>query len=397
VISRLYLDHAATTPLLSEAREAMNPWLEDGFGNPSSLHAEGRKAKDALDAARETLSEAFGCLFAEVIFTSGGTEGANLAILGAALANEDARRTRVLLSATEHHCVLGTRPALERLGYRVELLPVDDCARLRLDALEEALGPDVLLVSTMHANNELGTFNDIRAIAELAHRHGTIVHTDAVQTFMCGSGFQPEKDESLKLLFSGWKPEPHGADLITFSSHKVYGPRGAGAIYVRAGTKLKPLVAGGGQERELRGGTENVAAIVGFAAAVSALQTQRPPASAQRRARDHFLSRLDIEGLVRSVPASVDALPGHAHVRTRGIEAETMLIVLDRMGVSASSGAACSSGSLEPSHVLLACGLSTQEAKEGLRFSFGRWATVEEAEDAAERVSQAAARVRRAR
>ncbi|HWA82783.1 MAG TPA: cysteine desulfurase family protein [Fimbriimonadaceae bacterium] len=364
---RIYLDHAATTPLLPEVREAMAPWLDREFGNPSSLHEEGRRARAAIDEAREVLSGCLGCLFAEVLFTSSGTEAANLAIVGAALANEDPSRRRVLVGAAEHHCVLHTRPLLEKLGFRVEPIQVDRIGRLRLDTLEQMLGPDVLLVSVMHANNELGTIQPAGEALQLARQNGALFHCDAVQTF----GF----------------PE---ADLITYSAHKIYGPKGVGAIYIKAGTKVKPLAVGGGQEREMRAGTENVAGIVGFAAAVKAM-----PKAVNSTARDVFLERLAAAGFVPTVPDSLDTLPGHAHGRFPGIDAETILIRLDRAGVSASSGAACSSGSLEPSHVLLACGYSEKEAKEGLRFTFGRFSTVADAEEAAARVINCATGLRK--
>lgn len=374
-MTRIYLDHAATTPLLPQAREAMLPWLTGEYGNPSSLHADGRRAKDAIDEAREILSNRLDCLFAEVLFTSGGTEAANLAIVGSALANENPTRNRILLGAAEHHCVLHTQPLLERLGYKVELIPVDRIARTDLNALESRLADDVLLVSVMHANNELGTIQPVGEIAALARRHGALFHCDAVQTFM-------KVD---------WRIGDLDADLVTLSSHKINGPKAVGAIYIRAGVKLKPLALGGAQEREMRAGTENVAGIAGFAAAIAFHGANRSNKSYP--ARDAFLDALAIPGTQLSVPNRDDALATHAHIRIPGIEAETMLILLDRMEVSASSGAACSSGSLEPSHVLLACGYTPQEAKEGLRFTFGWDTTVEEAKEAARRVNEAAAQI----
>ncbi len=384
-VDRIYLDHAATTPLLPEVREAMRPWLESAYGNPSSLHEEGRRAKDALDEARETLAEALGCLFAEVVFTSGGTEAANLAILGAALANRDTRRNRVFFGAAEHHCVLHTVPLLERLGYRVEIAPVDRIARIDLDALEGMLGDDVLLVAVQHANNELGTIQPAAEIAKMAREAGALYVCDAVQTFLCGP-LTPKADTL-------------GADLLFVSAHKAYGPKGAGALYVRAGTKVQPVTVGGGQERELRAGTENVAGIVGFGAAVRPLHSHPELSERTRTARDSFRRSLDEsrpEGLRWTLEDSRDALPGHAHLRLDGLSAESMLIVLDRMGVAASSGAACSSGSLEPSHVLLACGYSEREAREGLRFTFGIDSTEAEAAEAASRCLSAAGQVRSA-
>jgi cysteine desulfurase len=366
-VKRLYLDHAATTPLLPEAREAMLPWL-DQFGNPSSLHAEGRAAKDAIDQAREILSDSLGCLFAEVLFTSSGTEAANLAILGAALNNSDTKRNRILLGATEHHCVLHTQPLLKKLGYLVDLLPVDKNSQTKV----ENLGDDVLLLSLMHANNETGAIQPVHEVAELCRENGVLFHCDAVQTF---------------LKF----PLPD-ADLLTLSAHKVNGPKGVGAIRIRAGVKLQPLMLGGGQEREMRAGTENVAGIAGFGAAV---HKNRQNPTNLREIRDGFLVHLSPDA-VPTVPDKTQTLDTHAHIRFPGIDAETMLIKLDRMGVAASSGAACSSGSLEPSHVLLAMGYSPQEAKEGLRFTFGLGNTFEQAVEAANRVNQAADEIRKA-
>ena len=370
--NRIYLDHAATTPMLPQVSEAMAPWVAEEFGNPSSLYAEGRRAKDAIDEARETVSQALGCLFAEVIFTSSGTEAANLAIVGTALANEDPRRNRILFSAVEHHCVLNTAPILTRLGYSVDLIPVDRIGRVRLDDFESAIGDDVLLVSVMHANNELGTLQPVAEVAKLAHTCGSFFHCDSVQTFLISE--------------LGSRISDLAASLITVSAHKIHGPKGVGALYVRAGTKFKPLISGGGQEREMRGGTENVAGIVGFGAAVKAVMAMPDN---RRGARDRFLADLDIPGLQLTAPSD-EILPGHAHFGIPGVQAETMLILLDRLGVSASSGAACSSGSIEPSHVLVACGYSEQETKEGLRFTFGRETTEAEAIEAARRVSEAA-------
>jgi cysteine desulfurase len=238
--------------------------------------------------------------------------------------------------------------------------------------MEAMLGRDVLLVSVMHANNELGTVQPARRVADLAHAHGALFHCDAVQTF----------------LTLPWKVSDLDADMVTIAAHKVYGPKGVGAIYTRAGVKLKPVSVGGGQEREIRAGTENVAAIVGFAAAVSA-----QVADERSTPRDVFLDRLSDAAMLTVLDKS-HALPGHAHIRFPGVSAESMLILLDRMGVSASSGSACSSGSLEPSHVLLACGYSAGEAKEGLRFTFGLLTSVDDAEEAAGRVNQAARQIK---
>ncbi|MCW5936937.1 MAG: aminotransferase class V-fold PLP-dependent enzyme [Fimbriimonadaceae bacterium] len=355
-MNRFYLDHAATTPLAAPAREAMARWLGQP-ANASSLHAEGRAARDAVDQARETVAEAFGCLFGEVAFTSGGTEAANLAILGTALANPDERRRRVLFGAAEHHCVLHTRPILERLGYRVEILPTCPDATVAPESLAAALGEDVFLVSVMQANNEVGSINPIEALAGLAHEAGALFHTDAVQTFPF--------DEAAR---------PATADLISAASHKTYGPQGAGALYARSGVPLQPLAVGGGQEREVRAGTENVAAIVGFAAAVAWRLAEPGLLAKKRAARDAFAQALLKDGRFQATLLDWQGpgvLCGHFHCRLPGLSAETALIRLDRAGVAASSGAACSSGSLLPSHVLLSMGFSEAAAREGLRFSFG--------------------------
>ncbi|HWD39734.1 MAG TPA: cysteine desulfurase family protein [Fimbriimonas sp.] len=362
---RVYLDHAATSPLRPEAREAMLPWLDSG--NASTLYAEGRTAKLAIDVAREKVSGAIGAEFAETIFTSGGTESATLALAGTALAHKSGPRKRILISATEHHCVLHSRELLEALGYVVETIPVDRYARPILDRIDDR----VLLVATMHANNELGSITDVKAIADRTHETGALVFCDAVQSF----GKIPVDVTEL------------GIDLLSVSAHKIGGPKGVGALYVRAGTKIKPIMAGGGQERELRAGTENAAAIVGFGAAI------KPP-YADPDKRNYLRKELIAIGALPTVPENMKTLPTHLHVRFPGISAETLLIILDRLGVSAGSGAACSSGSIEPSHVLLACGYSMEEAKEGLRFSLGPETTLDEVAFAAGQISKAVEQIR---
>ena len=335
----------------------MVPWLN--AGNPSSLYAEGRSAKAAMDEAREHVSHAIGCEFSEIVFTSGGTEAVNLAILGPALANEKPSRNRILISSADHHCALGTVPLLERLGYRVQMLPVSSNATPIIPPISD----DVLMVVAMHVNNEFGTITDAEPIQRACEQAGALFVMDAVASF-------------------GKIPVPR-TDLITLAGHKVGGPKGIGALIVKSGTKLKPWIVGGGQERELRGGTENPAAIIGFGAACRTF----PAISAAPR--DTFLSSLIELGFVPTVTDSTPVLSGYAHGRFPGIPAETVLIALDRLGVSANSGAACSSGSVEPSHVMLASGYGETEAKEALRFTFGPETTVEMALEAAARVRQA--------
>ena len=373
---RLYVDHAATTPILPEVAEAMRPWLETEFGNPSSLHEEGRRARQAVDQAREILAARLGCLFGEVLFTGSGSEAANLAIVGSALqslATDNPRRT-VLLGRAEHHCVLETATILRLLGFTVKWIEVDREAKVHPDALKAQLDDTVLLISVMHANNELGTINNIAALVEIAHEKDALFHTDAVQTF----GALEIDVKNLEI------------DMLSVSAHKVYGPKAVGALYLKGGVKLTPVLPGGGQEREMRAGTENVAGIVGFREAVRHLTP------IQDKAKQAFFENLTGEW-VRSVAAETPTLPGHAHIRFPGINAETMLIRLDRVGISASSGAACSSGSLEPSHVLLAAGYSPAEAGEGIRVTFGRNQTEKEGKEAALKISQAATEIRATR
>lgn len=345
---RHYVDYAASAPLLEEAWAAMEPWLRDEFGNPSSIHQEGRRAKGGIDAARETVSAHLGCLFGEVIFTSGGTEAGNLALLGTAMARPGGRN-RVLISEIEHECILACAAPLQAMGLNVELIPCGPDGVIDPEAVSELLSDEVLLVSVMHANNEIGTLQPIAEIGARAHAHGALFHTDAVQTF----GHVPFSMAELPV------------DMVSVSAHKLGGPKGIGALAVRAGTSLSPLLVGGGQEREMRAGTENVGLMAGFAAAL-----QATPLSTAC-ARDAFFDELSDLDYLRTVPAEVATLPGHAHVRFPGLRAEVLLIRLDRAGISASSGAACSSGSIEPSHVMLALGLSEGEALESIRFTFG--------------------------
>lgn len=377
---RIYLDYAATAPLAAAAAERMAVVTREPPANPSSLHADGRRARRLVDEARQHICGAMGCDFGELYFTSGGTEAAQLAIVGAALANSDPNRTRVLVSAAEHPCVLETGRWLARLGYTVEKIPVDREARIELGALEATVGKDVLLVSVMHANNELGSLNPVAEVADLAHRVGAWFHTDAVQTFLNVSA-----QAGTRLV------QATGADLISVSAHKLGGPQGVGALYARAGTRLEPVLTGGGQERELRAGTENVIGIVGFGEAVRyRFDDLVSQVGRARAARDAFMNRLGqlVGASMRPSVTSGSALGTFAHVRFPRVRAESLLIRLDQEGISAGSGAACSSGSLEPSHVLLACGYSSEEAQEGMRFTFGPQISVEDAVRAAETTAE---------
>ncbi|GIV08066.1 MAG: cysteine desulfurase IscS [Fimbriimonadales bacterium] len=353
----VYLDHAATTPLDARVRKAMVPYLNQEYGNPSSLHRWGRRTRMAIDAARETLAAALNADPAEICFVSSGTESCNLAIIGCALKAPPQRR-HILVSAIEHHCVLHAAEWLIPFGYEVEQIPVDGYGQVDPDAVRERIRDDTWLVSVMHANNEIGTLQPVEAIAALCKERGVWFHVDAVQTF----GVLPVDVEAM------------GCDLLSVSAHKIYGPKGVGALYVRARTPLQPLMVGGGQERDRRAGTENVAGIVGLAeAARIAEATREAEAQRQTALRDQF-----IQAVLTAIPDTTltghptERLPGNAHFRFAGVPADSLLIALDRAGIGASSGAACSAGSLEPSHVLLALGWDEHAAQQGVRFTLGR-------------------------
>lgn len=367
---RIYLDHAATTPLCAEAREAMSAVLDE-FGNPSSLYEEGRRARALIDRSREAIAEELGCLFGEIVFTSSGTEAANLALIGVGLSR--GRRNKILLPVAEHHAVLNCATALARLGAEVVPVAVDKEARIDLDDLEAKMSDEVLLVACMSANNELGSLNPIEQVRRLCDRHGALMFVDAVQ--------------SMPTAETG---RTWSADIVALSAHKFGGPKGCGILTVRAGTPVSPWAFGGGQERDLRAGTENTVAIVGTAAALPAWRRHDP--TAVQAVRDTFENALG-EHLVRTV--QTDRLPGHCHVLAPGSDSQVTLIRLDREAISASGGAACSSGSVEPSHVLLACGYSPSAAKSGLRFTFGPQNTHDEAIAAAEIVNRVTAPIAR--
>lgn len=378
----VYLDHAATTPVDPRVRKAMEPYLKSEYGNPSSLHRWGRRARMAIDAARETVAAALNADPAEICFVSSGTESCNLAIIGCALKAPPHRR-HILVSAVEHHCVLHAAEWLVPLGYTVEHIPVDRYGQVDPDAVRARIRDETWLISVMHANNEIGTLQPVETIARICRERGVWFHVDAVQTF----GLLPVDVEAI------------GCDLLSVSAHKVYGPKGVGALYVRAMTPLQPLMVGGGQERDRRAGTENVAGIVGFAEAVKLAQSLTPAeAERQTALRDEF-----IRAVLESIPdASVTGhptarLPGNAHFRFAGAPSDSLLIALDRAGIAASSGAACSAGSLEPSQVLLALGWDETAAQEGVRFTLGRDTTWDDLAYTVEVLRQEVARIRATR
>ncbi len=355
-MQRIYLDHAATTAPRPEVIEAMLPFYRMEFANPSSPHSSGQRVRRALEAARERTAAGLGAKASEIVFTSGGSESDCLAIFG--IAEAYAQRGRhLVISAIEHHAVLHAAQALGARGADVTLLPVDREGLVSPDNLRAALRDQTVLVSIMHANNEIGTLQRIPELAEIAHEREAFFHTDAVQTV----GHVPVDVRSL------------GVDALSLSGHKFEGPKGVGALYVRNGIQLSRIFHGGGQEAGRRSGTENVPAIVGLAAALD-LALRELPASAERTAR--LRDRL-IDGILETIPGSNvngprDArLPNNASLRFEQIEAHTVVMSLDLLGIEASTGSACSSGSLAPSHVLTAIGLHASSARGTVRFSLG--------------------------
>jgi len=365
----VYLDHAATTPLRREALEQMLPLLTDNFGNPSSVHAYGRHARAALDEARETMARNLNAEPREIVFTAGGTEAINFALKGAAWAGK-ARGNRLITSAAEHHAVQHSLRYLEKFGFELVVLPVDRYGRVDPDQLDAAINDRTILVSLMLANNEVGTIQPIGDLVRRVRSHrGVVVHLDAVQA-------APHLALDAQLL---------DADMISLAAHKFEGPKGVGALYLRHGTILLPQTHGGSQERYRRAGTENVAGAVGMAAAYDLACNERnevaPRLAGQRdRLRDALLAVPNVE--LTGHPRK--RLPGHLSVIVRDAEGDGMVRALDLEGLAVSTGAACTTGSTEPSHVLIALGYPEDEARGSLRISLGRTTTDDEVEQAAQ-------------
>lgn len=353
-----YFDHNATTPLAPEALAALTRALGDDFGNPSSVHQYGQRAKGLLDEARSAVAALIDGDSSEIVFTGSGTEADNLAIRGAADALEPAGRKHLITSAFEHEAVLNTVKALAKRGWRVTFLPVGASGIVEPEALEAAITDDTAVVSVMHANNEIGTVQPIRALASTAHAHGALFHTDAVQS----AGKIPVSVRDL------------GVDLLSLSAHKINGPKGAGALWIKRGVRLVPTMTGGKHERNRRAGTENVPGIAGFGAA-AAVSREKLAADGLRLAalRDRLeqgvLTR--IEG-TQVNGATTSRVPNTTNISFDHVEAEALLIALDLEGFAVSTGSACSSGTLEPSHVLRAMGLSSHRAQNSIRFSLGQ-------------------------
>jgi cysteine desulfurase len=361
---RVYFDYNATTPLAPEVIEAVVRATRDLFGNASSVHHFGQQAKAALDDARSAVAALVRAEPSEVIFTSGGTEADNFAIRGAAEAVEPTGRRHLVASAIEHEAVLNTLKALSRRGWRTTLVPVGQTGIVSPDRVREAMSDDTVLVSVMHANNEIGTIQPIAEIAAAAHERGALMHTDAVQS----AGKIPIDVRAL------------GVDLLALSGHKLNGPKGAGALWVKRGTRLQPLLTGGKHERNRRAGTENVPAIVGLGIAAGLAAQKMTTETARVGA---LRDRLEGDILARVSGTAVNGsrefrVPNTTNISFDRVEAESLLIALDLEGVAVSTGSACSSGTLEPSHVLRAMGFSAHRAQNSLRFSLGLFSTEEE-------------------
>ena len=413
----IYLDHAATTAVSKSVREAMLPYFSEDYGNPSSLYLFAQKAKKAVEDSRRSIAGLLGVNPREVYFTSGGTEADNWAILsafysamgkksslsgsdaeqmsslsgsevaGSEVAGQKQRQPHIICSAIEHHAILESCKFAESLGSRVSRIPVDSEGFLDLEALEQAITEDTVLISVMAANNEMGTIQDLRAIGEIAKKHGVLFHTDAVQAF----GQIP--------LFL----EEMGIDLLSASAHKLHGPKGVGLLVIRKGVRLPAFLHGGAQERGFRAGTENVPGIVGFAKAAE----EAFAGMSEREKRKRELQKLFFRRLLEEVPgikitgvnpleaSGEKRLSGNVHICIEGIEAESLLLLLDQKGICASAGSACASGSVEPSHVLLALGKSHVEAYSGLRLSFEEDLKEEELEFTVKAIREGVERLRK--
>ena len=357
----IYLDNAATTAVRPEVLSKMLPFFCDRAGNPSSIHSAGRETRKAVENARRQVAAALHAEAREIYFTAGGSESDNWAIRCAAA---ETGKKRVITSAVEHHAVLHSCRALERDGFRVTYLPVDENGLVSPDDVRRALTDDTALISIMAANNEVGTLEPIREIGRIAREAGVLFHTDAVQA----AGAVP-------IDVNDWN-----ADLLSLSGHKFHGPKGVGALYIRKGTRIHNLIEGGAQERGLRAGTENVPGIVGMGEALSLAAAEL----SEYTARVTTLRDRLIQGVLSTVPEArlnghpTLRLPGNANFSFPGVEGESLLMRLDLAGIACSSGSACTSGSLEPSHVLSAMGLSPDTARSSVRFSLGRDNTAEE-------------------
>lgn len=376
---RVYFDHAATTPCDKRVVDAMIPYFTNEFGNADSQHFYGRETAKGIADARQIIADIINCKPNELYFTASGTEADNWAIKGTALARKN-KGNHVIISAIEHHAILTSAEWLEKHGFRVTLLPPDSTGIINVSELEKAIDDQTILVSVMYVNNEVGTIQPVKELAKVAHDHGAIFHTDCVQAM-------PYLKIDVKEL---------GADMITMSGHKFYGPKGVGALYIRNGLKIDKLVSGGGQERAQRGGTSNTPAIVGMAKALQIAEADMEQNNSHiAKLRDHFVERVLAEiPYVRFNGNFQHRVPSIANFSFEFVEGEGILMLMDFAGIAVSSGSACSSGSLDPSHVLLAMGVPIEVSHGSIRFSFGKDNTMEEVDYAVDKLKETIERLR---
>lgn len=361
--TKYYFDNAATTPVREEVLQEILPYFREYYGNASSIYSIAKESKKALEAARAKVAAAIGATPDEIYFTAGGSESDNMALRGVVNASKKEKK-HIITTKIEHHAILHTAEFLETKGVDVTYLNVDECGKISLEELENAIRPETVLISVMFANNEIGTIQPIAEIGEIAKKHGVLFHTDAVQAV----GHVPIDVEKLQV------------DLLSMSGHKLGAPKGIGAIYIRKGTRISPLIFGGAQEKKLRAGTENIAGIVGLGKAAELAVAEMEETTKKLIAlRDKL-----IHGILESIPDSrlnghpTDRLPGNCNISFSYIEGESLLLLLDALGIAASSGSACTSGSLDPSHVLMAIGLPHEIAHGSLRLTIDRENTEEQ-------------------
>ncbi len=376
---KVYLDHAASTPCDPRVVNAMLPYFTNDFGNADSQHFYGRETAKGVADARATIAKIINCQPNELYFTASGTESDNWAIKGTAFARKH-KGNHVIISAIEHHAVLTSAEWLAKQGFKVTLLPPDQSGIVNVSELEKVIDDKTILVSVMFVNNEVGTIQPIKELAKVAHDHGAVFHTDCVQAM-------PYLNVDVKNL---------GADLLTFSAHKFYGPKGVGALYIRNGLKIDKLVCGGGQERSQRGGTSNTPAIVGMAKALQiAVEEMAQNNKHIEILRDHFVDRVLAEiPFVRFNGNRDRRIPSVVNFSFEFVEGEGILMLMDMSGIAVSSGSACSSGSLDPSHVLLAMGVPIEVSHGSIRFSFGKHNTMEEVDYTVDKLKDTIARLR---
>lgn len=379
---KIYLDNAATTPLAKEVLEEMLPYFSEKFGNASSIHSYGREAKEALEKSREKIANKLNAESSEIIFTSGGTESNNFAIKGIAYALRNAKKEsdeplHIITTKIEHSSILNPCKSLEKQGFSVTYLDVDEYGMIDLEKFKNAITKNTILVSIIHGNNEIGTVQNLEEIGKICKEHEIYFHTDACQSFT---------KEQIDV-------KKQNLDLVTINAHKIYGPKGVGALYIKEGIKIEPLLHGGGHEKNLRSGTENVPGIVGFAKATEIITKEK--VEYMRNLRDYLIKRV-----LEEIPKS--RLNGHptkrlcnnANFAFKNVEGESLLMLLDNAGIAVSTGSACSSHSLKPSHVLTAIGLPPEESHGSLRISLGIYNTKEEIDYTVENLKKIVGRLR---